>query len=80
MVFDYSDIDGLADQAPVKKGPTIVGTPEPVKRYRHPQGGYIEVYADGTMQAWNAHGKKKKTSATPEKLAAGHGAWKEVGE
>lgn len=47
-------------------------------RYRHPQGGYIEVYSDGTMQAWNAAGKKKSTSATPEKLAAGHGAWTEV--
>ena len=79
-MFNYDDIKGPNDQAaPAVKGPVIEGT-DPVHRYRHPQGGYIEVYEDGSMQAWNAAGKKKKTSATPEKLAAGHGQWKEVSE
>jgi hypothetical protein len=30
------------------------------------------------MDARNAAGKRKSTSATPEKLARGHGAWREV--
>jgi hypothetical protein len=46
--------------------------------YEHPQGGRITVYQDGTMDARNAQGRKKKTSATPQKLADGHGAWRRV--
>ena len=78
-MFDYDSITGPNEQAaPVVKGPVIEGSVGVAHRYRHPQGGYIEVYEDGSMQAWNAQGKKKKTSATPKKLAAGHGQWKEV--
>lgn len=76
-MFNYDDIGAYEAPKPIS-GPAVFSDREPMKRYRHPQGGYIEVYEDGTMQAWNAHGKKKKTSATPEKLAAGHGQWKEV--
>lgn len=46
--------------------------------YRHPQGSTITVYADGSLDARNARGKRKKTSATAEKLASGHGLWVEV--
>lgn len=44
--------------------------------YEHPQGAKIYVNPDGSMEAYGANGKPKKTSATPEKLAAGHGQWK----
>ena len=44
--------------------------------YEHPQGAKIYVNTDGSMEAYGANGKKKNTSATPEKLAAGHGQWK----
>jgi len=47
--------------------------------YRHPQGKTITVYSDGTYECRDANGKKKPTSATPAKLAAGHGAWERVG-
>lgn len=49
-----------------------------VRRYAHPQGGQIKVYASGRLVATNAAGKAKKTSATVEKLAFGHGRWEEV--
>jgi hypothetical protein len=48
--------------------------------YRHPSGASILVFADGTMDARGANGKKKRTSATPEKLRDGHGLWKKVSE
>lgn len=38
-------------------------------------GGRCFVYDDGTMQSRTSEGKRKKTSATPENLAAGHGQW-----
>ena len=47
--------------------------------YQHPQGKTIKVWADGSVECRDAAGRKKPTSATPEKLAAGHGAWKRVG-
>ena len=46
--------------------------------YKHPLGATITVHSDGSMDARGTDGKPKKTSATPEKLAAGHGRWKEV--
>lgn len=46
--------------------------------YRHPQGSTITVYPDGGMYVRNAAGRYKRTSATPESLAAGHGRWQEV--
>ena len=53
--------------------------PRVVAIYEHPQGKTITVYDDNTMECRNAEGKKRPTSATPDKLAAGHGAWKRVG-
>jgi hypothetical protein len=41
-------------------------------------GAKIYVTPDGSMEAYGKDGKKKKTSATPEKLAAGHGTWVET--
>lgn len=53
--------------------------PQPgAKMYQHPMGARIYVNPDGSMEAYGKDGKKKSTSATPEKLAAGHGQWKEV--
>lgn len=49
-----------------------------IRYYRHPQGAYITVFPDGTMDVRKPDGKKKKTSATAENLASGHGAWREV--
>lgn len=49
--------------------------------YQHPQQGKtVYVLPDGTMQCWKADGKRATTSATPAKLAAGHGAWEVVGD
>lgn len=48
--------------------------------YVHPQGGKIIVErATNTLHAWGSNGKKKKTSATPLKLALGHGKWTRSG-
>ena len=49
--------------------------PKLVAIYTHPQGKTIRVYDDNTMECRDQHGKKKPTSATPAKLAAGHGQW-----
>lgn len=46
--------------------------------YMHPQGKSIVVWEDGSMDCRDAGGRRARTSATPEKLAAGHGAWKRV--
>ena len=43
--------------------------------YKHPQGKAITVFSDGSMLCIGPDGKKKSTSATPEKLAAGYGEW-----
>jgi ATP-dependent DNA ligase len=48
---------------------------EVVARYAHPQGSTIEVFANGALVKTRPDGKKTTTSATPEKLAAGHGGW-----
>lgn len=42
--------------------------------YKHPQGATITV-RDGVLYAVDKNGKPKKTSATVEKLARGHGGW-----
>jgi len=47
--------------------------------YTHPLGGTITVFTDGTFIAIGANGKRKNTTATVEKLAAGHGLWKKTG-
>ena len=43
--------------------------------YKHPQGKTVHVHDDGTMEVIGKNGKPAKTSATPEKLAAGYGGW-----
>lgn len=47
--------------------------------YTHPMGAVIYVNPDGSMEAYGKDGKKKTTSATPEKLLAGHGKWEAAG-
>jgi hypothetical protein len=42
----------------------------------HPLGGRITVFKDGSFKAVNKEGKRKTTTATPDKLAAGYGLWK----
>lgn len=44
-------------------------------RYIHPQGSIITVYDNGAIVKVNPKGKVVGTSATAEKLAAGHGGW-----
>jgi len=74
---------GMAKNGAEAAGPGLPGVdgfagpaPEPgAKVYAHPMGARIYVNPDGSMEAYGKDGKKKKTSATPEKLAAGHGAW-----
>lgn len=44
-------------------------------KYIHPQGATAIVYPDGSLAAFDKTGKAKKTSATAEKLARGHGGW-----
>lgn len=52
-------------------------TPKPgAKVYSHFMGAKIYVNPDGSMEAYGKNGKKKKTTATPEKLAEGYGQWK----
>jgi ATP-dependent DNA ligase len=46
-----------------------------VARYTHPQGSTIVVYDNGAIVKTNPKGKVVGTSATKEKLAAGHGGW-----
>lgn len=49
--------------------------------YKHKvYGGTITVYADGfiSVNLTSEIEDGKKTSATPEKLAAGHGGWERV--
>ena len=67
-----------ADLAPsAAPSPSLAPAPQPgAVVYRHPQGAVIYVNPDGSMEAYGKDGRKKKTSATPEKLAAGHGQWK----
>lgn len=48
---------------------------EVVARYTHPQGSTIVVYDNGAIVKTNPKGKVVGTSATAEKLAAGHGGW-----
>lgn len=44
-------------------------------RYAHPQGSTIAVYENGSIVKTRPDGKTTSTSATAEKLAAGHGGW-----
>lgn len=46
--------------------------------YKHPQGATIEVTDGVISKCVDKNGKAKKTSATPEKLANGHGGWELV--
>lgn len=46
-----------------------------VARYAHPQGSTIAVYDNGSIVKTRPDGKTTSTSATAEKLAAGHGGW-----
>lgn len=61
----------------------------PARYYVHPQGARIIVWAvpnghDVTpvityeLDAYGVDGKRKQTSATPEALEEGHGAWRET--
>lgn len=43
--------------------------------YTHPQGKTIYVLTDGNMICFKPDGKRGTSSATPAKLAAGHGGW-----
>lgn len=56
------------------------GLPNNVVVYSHPQGAVIVAYpSSGTVVKYNASGKKASTSATYDKLVAGHGQWTQVG-
>lgn len=46
-----------------------------MKTYKHPQGSTLYLYDDGSITKVNKAGKTVSTSATAEKLAAGHGGW-----
>ena len=48
-----------------------------VAQYLHPQGKAIDVYSNGALSV-TKNGKKSTSSATAEKLAAGHGGWVRV--
>lgn len=67
------------------RGESLTGAGRPseennvVAVYTHTQGGVITVFGDGTLIALNAAGKRKTTTATAEKLAAGHGLWRKTG-
>jgi ATP-dependent DNA ligase len=43
--------------------------------YIHPQGKTIHVHPNGNMEVFKPDGKRSTSSATPAKLAAGHGGW-----
>lgn len=48
------------------------------RHWVHPQGGRITIWANGDMDCFHADGRRKQTTATPEKLEEGHGAWQET--
>lgn len=70
---DLCPVHKMTDCSPLLNGCEMLTGPVAV--YIHPQGGVIRVFENGAMDSRNHLGKKKKTSATPEKLAAGHGQW-----
>jgi len=47
--------------------------------YAHPDGKHIYVLPGGGMEVWKPDGTRATTSATPQKLAWGHGKWQQVG-
>ena len=49
--------------------------PEGALIYTHPQGKTIYVLPDNTMVCFKPDGKRGTSSATPDKLAVGHGGW-----
>lgn len=53
----------------------IPAAPSGALVYAHPQGKTIHVMPDGSMICYKPDGKRGTSSATPEKLAAGHGGW-----
>lgn len=57
---------------------SIPAAPEGALTYKHPQGKTIHVLPDGTMVCYKPDGKRGTSSATPSKLAAGHGGWELV--
>lgn len=61
-------------------GPAFAGLVQPGDVvYRHKVGSIIIVKPDGSLTKYSAAGKKNpSTSATVEKLAAGHGAWQRI--
>lgn len=67
----------IKDEAPQWKIPPVYDQLAD-KLYVHPMGGVIVVQPSGSHIAYGADGKKKTTSATAEKLAAGHGLWKQA--
>lgn len=75
-LLDYADFLAAGDSFP-HGCPRVWGVPR-ARYYSHPQGSRIIVWADGTMDAYTAGGKRKQTSATPEALEEGHGAWVET--
>jgi len=48
--------------------------------WAHPDGKRITVFADDTYVCLGSNGKRKTTSATPEKLRAGYGRWVRVSQ
>jgi hypothetical protein len=66
----------IKDEAPQWNIPADYDQLNGDKLYIHPAGGVIVVHPGGSHVAYGANGKKKTTSATAGKLAAGHGLWK----
>ena len=55
--------------------PTVPVPAPDVLVYTHPQGKTIHVHPNGSMDVFKPDGKRSTSSATPAKLAAGHGGW-----
>jgi hypothetical protein len=76
--FELSMASATVPEAQKKTAaaPAPAAKPAPkVERYRHPQGKLAEINPDGSVTAWK-NGKIIPTSATADKLRAGHGSWK----
>lgn len=74
--FELSMASATVPEAQKKSAPVPAPKAAPkVERYRHPQGKLAEINPDGSVTAWK-NGKIIPTSATADKLRAGHGSWK----
>lgn len=75
-----TDVDSAAaPTAPLKQFPTNVHVGPYDYIYSHPQGSVIVVQDGKVAVKYDQAGKKKSSSATADKLAAGHGQWTYVG-